>query len=123
MTLSRPKLGLDEDVATRWNMSQRCVSKVFQTWLAFLDRPQSSIDWCLPRTRIQATMPCIYPYTRFTYDATEKFVQQPSDKEMQSAMFSSYKNHSTVKGLVGIAPMRMIILCLACTMVLYQIYS
>ena len=113
MTLSRLRLGLvEEDVAMRWNISQSTVSRIFQTWLAFLDRHLSSVDWWLSRERIQATMPQVfrdkYPDTRVIIDATEIFVQQPSDKEMQSALFSSYKHHSTVKGLIGIAPMGMI---------------
>ena len=45
-----------------------------------------------------------YPNTRVIIDATEFFIQQPSDKELQAAMFSSYKHHCTAKGLIGIAP-------------------
>ena len=37
-------------------------------------------------------------------DATEIFVEQPAIPELQQLTFSSYKNHNTYKGLIGISP-------------------
>ena len=37
-------------------------------------------------------------------DATEIFVEQPALPELQQLTFSSYKNHNTYKGLIGISP-------------------
>ena len=37
-------------------------------------------------------------------DGTEFFVQKPSDVQDQSATWSSYKNHSTLKSMIGISP-------------------
>ena len=45
-----------------------------------------------------------YPQTRVIIDATEIFVEQPAIPELQQLTFSSYKNHNTYKGLIGIAP-------------------
>ena len=46
----------------------------------------------------------LYPTTRAIIDATEIFVEKPSVPEIQQRTFSSYKNHNTYKGLVGISP-------------------
>ena len=45
-----------------------------------------------------------YPTTRVIIDATEIFIQQSSLPELQQRTFSSYKNHNTYKGLIGISP-------------------
>ena len=37
-------------------------------------------------------------------DCTEIFIQRPSSLNHQSSIFSYYKNHNTVKALVGISP-------------------
>ena len=37
-------------------------------------------------------------------DCTEIFIQMPSSFRAQSQTYSSYKNHNTAKGLIGIAP-------------------
>jgi hypothetical protein len=41
---------------------------------------------------------------RCTIDCTEFFVQMPRDFRRQGNLYSSYKNHHTVKSLIGIAP-------------------
>lgn len=45
-----------------------------------------------------------YPTTRVIIDATEVFIQQPSLPELQQLTFSTYKNHNTYKGIIGISP-------------------
>ena len=45
-----------------------------------------------------------YPTTRCIIDATETFIQMPSDPQTQQLTFSSYKNHNTFKALVAIIP-------------------
>ena len=46
----------------------------------------------------------LYPTTRVVIDATEVFIQQPSLPELQQLTFSTYKNHNTYKGIIGISP-------------------
>ena len=46
----------------------------------------------------------LYPTTRVIIDATEILVEQPALPELQQLTFSSYKNHNTYKGLIGISP-------------------
>ena len=45
-----------------------------------------------------------YPTTRCIIDATELFIQTPSNPQAQQLTFSSYKNHNTLKALVCITP-------------------
>ena len=45
-----------------------------------------------------------FPTTRVIIDCTEVRCEMPSSLLLNSELFSSYKNHVTLKGLVGIAP-------------------
>ena len=45
-----------------------------------------------------------YPKTRVILDCTEIKCQIPSSLLLKSSLFSSYNNHTTLKGLIGIAP-------------------
>jgi len=45
-----------------------------------------------------------FPSTRMVIDCTEVFCEMPSSLLLNSELFSSYKNHVTLKGLVGISP-------------------
>jgi hypothetical protein len=45
-----------------------------------------------------------YPNTRIIIDATEVYIQRPSNPHAQQLTFSSYKNHNTAKALAGITP-------------------
>ena len=60
------------------------------------------------REEVDKTMPedfkVKYPKTRVILDCTEIKCQMPSSLLLNSRLFSSYKNHTTVKGLIGIAP-------------------
>ena len=46
----------------------------------------------------------LYPTTRCIIDATEIFIQMPLNPTAQQLTYSSYKNHNTLKALVGIIP-------------------
>ena len=45
-----------------------------------------------------------YKYTRVIIDCTEVRCQMPSSLQLNGELFSNYKNHTTLKGLVGISP-------------------
>ena len=45
-----------------------------------------------------------YPSTRIIIDGMEFFIERPSSLARQSATWSNYKNHNTLKALVGISP-------------------
>lgn len=60
------------------------------------------------REVITKTMPEVfkdkYPSTRVIIDCTEIKCEMPSSLLLNTELFSSYKNHTTLKGLIGIAP-------------------
>lgn len=60
------------------------------------------------REDVDANMPEVfkekYKSTRVIIDCTEVKCQMPSSLQKNSELFSSYKNHTTLKGLVGISP-------------------
>jgi len=60
------------------------------------------------REVVRATMPDSfkdkYSSTRAIIDCTEIRCQMSSNLLLNSKLFSSYKNHETLKSLVGIAP-------------------
>ena len=60
------------------------------------------------RELVTETMPqdfkAKYPTTRVIIDCTEVHCEMPSSLLLKSELFSSYKNHTTLKALVGISP-------------------
>jgi len=60
------------------------------------------------REVITKTMPEVfkvkYPSTRVIIDCTEIKCEMPSSLVLNTELFSSYKNHATLKGLIGMAP-------------------
>ena len=84
------------------------MSRICITWINFLYLKLHEIPLWLARDKVKSSMPKsfhdLYPTTRVIIDATEIFVEKPSVPEMQQRTFSSYKNHNTYKGLVGISP-------------------
>ena len=84
------------------------VSRHLISWVNFLYfKPCSIPIWPL-KDEILETMPTsfkkTYPNARCTFDCTELYFRSPSSLNTQSCLYSSYKNHVTYKGLVGIAP-------------------
>ena len=47
---------------------------------------------------------CLKTNTRAIIDCTEIACQMPSSLRLNSELFSSYKNHTTLKGLIAISP-------------------
>ena len=97
-----------EDMSVRFNMLPSNISRILITWYDFLHTQFRSLPIWATRQTVDETMPkwfqTIYPKTRVILDCTEILIEVPSSYRSQSATFSSYKHHNTVKGLVGIAP-------------------
>ena len=109
LCLTRLRLGLlERDLANRFNLSVSYVSRIWITWLDFLYTRVRSIPIWPSQSYIRETMPNSfkesYPNTRVIIDCTELFIEMPSQPRSQSATFSTYKNHNTGKGLIGISP-------------------
>ncbi|XP_069109721.1 uncharacterized protein [Argopecten irradians] len=105
MVLIRLKVGLFvHDIADRFEISQGQFSKIFTTWISFLNKELPLLFPFPSQKKIRDTMPeafALYPTTR---DCTEVFVEIPSSMLAQSQTWSNYKNHNTYKVLVGVAP-------------------
>lgn len=58
--------------------------------------------------QVAATLPTAfrdkYPATFSILDASELFIQTPSDLFLQSSSWSNYKHHNTAKFLIGCTP-------------------
>jgi hypothetical protein len=111
LVLCRLKQGYRElDLAHRFDISQFTVSDIFSKWIKHMEHILSQLPLWAPKELIETNMPKSFidlgfQHTRCIIDCTELYIQQPSSNlVLQSVLFSTYKNHHTAKGLVGIAP-------------------
>ena len=109
LTLCRLRLGLcEQDLAYRFKISQTTVSRIFITWINFMYYKFKEILIWPSRQSVDHYMPncfrCLYPRTRCIIDATEIYIQMPSNPTAQQLTFSNYKNRNTLKSLIGITP-------------------
>ncbi|KAL0993707.1 hypothetical protein UPYG_G00112140 [Umbra pygmaea] len=109
----RVAVGMKEKViADIFGISTTTVSRVIITWANYLFLVLGSEPIWMTRERVQATMPTKFaqycPNVRVILDCTEIRCEAPSSLTLQSETFSNYKNTNTFKGLIGIAPCRVI---------------
>ena len=109
LTLVKLRLNLRErDLAYRFGVSTALVSKFFVTWICFIYQQLKEIDWTPCMEQVASTLPSAFKEKYFsTYsiiDATEIFLETPSDLFMQSSTWSNYKHHNTAKALIGCTP-------------------
>ena len=108
LVLCRYKVGLlEEDLAARFRISQSLVSQIV-TWTKFRYYWFNELDIFPDRQIIESRKPaCLknkYKGTTVIIDATEMYIEKPSNPEAQQLTFSTYKNTNTLKALVGITP-------------------
>ena len=98
----------EEHLAYLFKVSRSTVSIIFLSWINLLYFELGSIPIWQSKDLIEETMPIPfkerYPATRCILDCTEIKICRPSSLRTQSQCFSSYKNTTTAKGLLGIAP-------------------
>ena len=109
LTLIKLRLNLTEqDLAFRFGISTSTVSRYFITWVCFLYNHLREIDWCPSPDQVACTLPHAfkdkYPTTYIIIDASEIFLETPSDLVLQSSTWSNYKQHNTAKYLIGVTP-------------------
>ena len=109
LVLCRLRRGFAEKhLAHLFDISQSTVSRIFLSWINYIYLKFGQVSIWPNREVVRATMPDSfkdkYSSTRVIIDCTEIKCQMPSSLLLNSKLFSSYKNHVTLKGLVGIAP-------------------
>ena len=109
MVLCRLKTGLlEEDLATRFCVAQSIVSQIVNTWIKFMYFRFKELDIFPSKDTVDVHRPeCFnkqYKSTTIIIDATEIYIEKPSNPAAQQITFSSYKNTNTLKALVGIIP-------------------
>ncbi|XP_023685266.2 uncharacterized protein [Paramormyrops kingsleyae] len=96
-----------QDLADRYRIHQSTVSRIIMSWSNFLYTVLGSVRIRIPQEQIRKNLPADFkdfPDTTVILDCTELRCQCPSSPVLQSEVFSSYKSHCTLKGLIGIVP-------------------
>ena len=97
---------MDEELLADLTLTSQ--SRLLTTWINFLylrlgslpTWPSSDqVSHCLP----DAFKTC-YPNTFLIIDCLELWSEVPSSLPLQSQLYSTYKSHTTFKGLIGIVP-------------------
>ena len=109
IVLCRLRRGFSEKhLAHLYGVAQSTISRIFIPWINYMYLKFGQICIWPSKEVVQATMPADFkekfPTTRVIIDCTEVRCEMPSSLLLNSELFSSYKNHVTLKGLVGIAP-------------------
>ncbi|XP_073236912.1 uncharacterized protein [Porites lutea] len=109
IVLCRLRRGFSEKhLAHLYGVAQSTISRIFIPWINYMYLKLGQICIWPSKEVVQATMPADFkekfPTTRVIIDCTEVRCEMPSSLLLNSELFSSYKNHVTLKGLVGIAP-------------------
>ena len=109
LTLIKLRLNLKErDLALRFGISMATVSRYFITWVCFLYCHLKEVNWMPDTIQVQSMLPLAfqedYKNTFSIIDATEVFIETPTDLQLQSSTWSNYKHHNTGKVLVSCTP-------------------
>ncbi|KAK7910479.1 hypothetical protein WMY93_015163 [Mugilogobius chulae] len=98
---------VQKDLGNRFKVHQSTVSRIINTWANFLYEVLGAIGIWLDEETIKENLPHVfadYSDTHVILDCTELHCQTPDSLLLQSEVYSTYKSHSTFKGLIGIAP-------------------
>lgn len=109
LTSSHLRQGFSEThLSHLFNVSQATVSRIVISWINFMCLRFGVLNMWPSREAVNRKMPedfrKLYPSTRVIIDCTEVKCAMPSSLLLNSELFSAYKNHTTLKGLVGISP-------------------
>lgn len=105
----------DYELGLLFDISPTSVSNVFVTWVNFIHQMWSALNIWPSKDLVAFYMPegfrKHYPTTRVIVDCTEIPVQRPTNPVVQQALWSSYKNRSTVKFEIGATPSGLLCHC------------
>ena len=94
LTLIKLKLNLNiQDLAFRFQISTSTVSHYFIMWISFLYQELKEIEWFPTKEQVSGTLPYAfrakYPTTVVIIDASEVFIETPSDLMLQSTSWAT----------------------------------
>ena len=98
---------LNQDLAQRFDISKCLVTNIFHSWLRALAEYLRAFVYMPGIEHILRTTPQRFRQFKNLcgiIDCSEIFIDTPKDLEMQSATWSEYKHHNTVKFLICVAP-------------------
>ena len=109
MVLCRLRRGFSiRHLSHLFGVAQSTMSRSFTAWNNFMYLKFGQINIWPSQRVVRDTIPEIfkekYPHTRVIIDCTEVRCEMPGSLLLNGELFSSYKNHTTLKGLIGIAP-------------------
>lgn len=109
MFLCRVAAGLQEKtLSSIFEVSLSTVSRTILRWTRYLYQVLGSLPLWITREQVQATTPenlqLYCPAVRLVLDCTEIHCEATSSLSRQLEIFSNCKNHTTFKGLIGVAP-------------------
>ena len=108
LTLMKLRLNLlNTDLANRFDISEATCSNVFTCWIRAMAECLRSIIYIPDQGTVNITSPKRFkPFTNMLaiIDCSEVFIETPKDLALQSATWSEYKHHNTIKFLVAVAP-------------------
>ncbi|XP_040071266.3 uncharacterized protein LOC120843875 [Ixodes scapularis] len=105
MVLTRLRTGMaGREMARNFGVHEATVSRLFTTWINFLQRELSTLTRLTSLHEIQMYLPHAFRYflnTRIVLDGTEVRIQRPSSLAAQRHTFSPYKHFNTYKAVIG----------------------
>ena len=109
MVLCRLRRGFSiQHLSHLFGVASSTVSRTFTAWINFMYLKFGQINLWPSKQLVQDTMPNVfkerYPNARVIIDCTEIRCEMHGSLLLNGELFSSYKNHTTLKGLIGIAP-------------------
>ena len=109
LTLVRLRLGLmGRHLSDIFSISSSQISRIVTTWVCFLSAVFKETLLLWPsKEEVKRNLPRSfknYPNTRIVIDCTEMYIEKPTSPYAQRATWSDYKEHNTIKALVGITP-------------------
>ena len=109
IVLMRLRLALFlEDLAQRFSLTISTAHRLLQKGLEVMYTRLSFLIAWPSREVMSRNMPAVvkqlYPACRCIIDCTEVFIESLTNFEARAKVYSHYKNHSTVKFLIGITP-------------------
>ena len=98
-----------QDLAYRFIISFSTVSRIFSKWMNIMNRRLGHLILWPNRDALTRTMPICFQESfgkkvTVIIDCFEVFLERPSNLQSRACTWSNYKNHNTVKILLGISP-------------------